>query len=185
VAGFNTVRRNNQIEALSDVADPSFSYASLYDTLTGRAARYRLELRNEWYLPLLLRSTFKLALRAGGVFSDKMIFNNENFRLGGNKLLRGFDEESLFMTRFVVATAEYRLLLGQNSFLSAFADYGYMENHTAQNRLYLRPLGIGAGLNFETKAGIFGISAAVGRRDTGQSPDLRATKFHLGYVSLF
>jgi hypothetical protein len=46
-------------------------------------------------------------------------------------------------------------------------------------------MGLGAGLNFETKAGIFGISAAVGRRDVGQSFDFRATKFHLGYVSLF
>jgi hypothetical protein len=46
-------------------------------------------------------------------------------------------------------------------------------------------LGAGAGLTFETKAGIFGISLAVGRRDVGQSMDLRATKFHLGYVSLF
>lgn len=185
VAGFNTVRRNAQIEALSDLSDPSFSFSSLYDSLAGRAARYRFELKNEWYLPVFLRSTVKLAVRAGGVFSNKTIFNNENFRLGGNKLLRGFDEESLFMTRFVVTTAEYRLLLGQNSFLSAFADYGYMENLSGQNRLYLRPLGIGTGLNVETKAGIFGISAAVGRRDAGQSPDLRATKFHLGYVSLF
>jgi hemolysin activation/secretion protein len=157
----------------------------LYDSITERAARYRLECRNEWYVPVLVRSTIKFSFRAGGIFSNKTIFNNENFRLGGNKLLRGFDEESLFMTRFVVTTAEYRLLLGQNSFLSAFADYGYMENISGQNRLYLRPLGMGAGLNFETKAGIFGISAAVGRRDVGQTLDIRATKFHLGYVSLF
>ncbi|MBL7807289.1 MAG: BamA/TamA family outer membrane protein, partial [Saprospiraceae bacterium] len=185
VAGFNTVRPNNQITSLVDPDDPGFSFAGLYDSLSRRAARYRLEWKNEWYVPVLVRSTIKIALRSGAVFSKNTIFNNENFRLGGNKLLRGFDEESLFMTRFVVATAEYRLLLGQNSFLSAFADYGYMENLSGQNKLYLRPLGLGAGLNFETKAGIFGISAAVGRRDAGQSPDLRAMKFHLGYVSLF
>jgi outer membrane protein assembly factor BamA len=185
VAGFNTVRQNNQIASLSDPDEPGFSFASLYDSITERAARYRLECRNEWYVPVLVRSTIKFSFRAGGIFSNKTIFNNENFRLGGNKLLRGFDEESLFMTRFVVTTAEYRLLLGQNSFLSAFADYGYMENISGQNRLYLRPLGMGAGLNFETKAGIFGISAAVGRRDVGQTLDIRATKFHLGYVSLF
>ncbi|MBN8679900.1 MAG: BamA/TamA family outer membrane protein [Chitinophagales bacterium] len=185
VAGFNTIRRNSQIENLRDLSDPAFSFGSLYDSLEGRAARYRLEWRSEWYVPVFQRSTIKLALRSGGLFSAKTIYNNENFRLGGNKLLRGFDEESLFMTRFVVATAEYRLLIGQNSFLSAFADYGYLENHSGQNRSYLRPLGIGAGLNVETRAGIFGISAAVGRRDSGQTPDLRATKFHLGYVSLF
>ena len=127
----------------------------------------------------------KIGLRGGGIFSEKPVFANENYRLGGNKLLRGFDEESLFATRFVVGTAEYRLLLGPNSFLSAFADWGYLENLATKNRIFQRPLGLGAGLNFETRAGIFGISAAVGRRDKGQAVDFRATKFHLGYVSLF
>ncbi len=185
VAGFNTVRRNSQIENLRDASDPNFSFSSLYDSLAGRAARYRAELRGEIYLPVFVRSTIKIGLRGGGIFSDKPVFANENYRLGGNKLLRGFDEESLFATRFVVGTMEWRLLLGPNSFLGAFADWGYLENLSAKNRIFLRPLGLGAGLNFETKAGIFGISAAVGRRDVGQSVDFRATKFHLGYVSLF
>gem|GEM_PF-284269 len=185
VAGFNNVRRNTQIQNLQDSADPNFSFSSLYDSIVGRAARYRAELRGEIFIPVFVRSTIKIGLRSGGIFSEKPVFANENYRLGGNKLLRGFDEESLFATRFVVGTAEWRLLLGPNSFLSAFTDWGYLENLTAQNRIFLRPLGLGAGLNFETRAGIFGISAAVGRRDVGQSVDFRATKFHLGYVSLF
>jgi hypothetical protein len=85
----------------------------------------------------------------------------------------------------VVGTAEWRLLIGQNSFLAAFADWGYLENITARTRVFLRPLGFGAGLNFETRAGIFGINMAVGRRDPGQAVNFRAAKFHLGYVSLF
>lgn len=185
VAGFNTLRRNTQIENLLDTADPEFSFSTLYDSLSGRTARYRAELRGEVFVPVFQRSTIKIGLRGGGIFSEKPVFANENYRLGGNKLLRGFDEESLFATRFLVGTAEWRLLIGPNSFLAAFADWGYLENLSRQTRLFLRPLGIGAGLNFETKAGIFGISAAVGRRDVGQIIELRATKFHLGYVSLF
>lgn len=185
VAGFQTVQRNNQIERLQDPSDPDFDFAALYDSLARRSARYRVEFRGEIFIPLFVRSTFRLGLRGGGLFSEKPVLVNEQYRLGGNKLLRGFDEESLFATRFVVGTAEWRLLLGQNSFLSAFADWGYLENLSRQNRLFLRPLGLGAGLNFETRAGIFGISAAVGRRDVGQAVDFRAAKFHLGYVSLF
>jgi len=185
VAGFNTLRRNSQIENLRDPADPEFSFSGLYDSLDSRTARYRAELRGEVYVPVFQRSTIKIGLRGGGIFSEKPVFANENYRLGGNKLLRGFDEESLFATRFLVGTAEWRLLIGPNSFLAAFADWGYLENLSRQTRLFLRPLGIGAGLNFETKAGIFGISAAVGRRDLGQIMEFRATKFHLGYVSLF
>lgn len=185
VAGFNTLRRNSQIENLRDATDPDFSFSSLYDSVAGRAARYRTELRGEVFVPVFQRSTIKIGFRGGGIFSEKPVFANENYRLGGNKLLRGFDEESLFATRFVVSTAEWRLLIGPNSYLAAFADWAYLENLSTHARVFLRPLGLGAGLNFETRAGIFGISAAVGRRDVGQSVDFRATKFHLGYVSLF
>ena len=185
VAGFNNVLRNNQIENLRLANDPSFNFAGLYDSIAGRATRFRAEIQAAVYLPFLVRSTLKIAVRGGGIFSDKPVFNNEQYRLGGNKLLRGFDEESLFATRFVVTTAELRLLLGLNSFMSAFTDYGYLENITNRSRVFLRPLGLGVGMNFETKAGIFGISIAVGRTDTGQNVDFRAAKFHLGYVSLF
>ena len=185
VAGFNTVQRNSQIEALRDPDKPDFRFASLYDTVAGRVARFRVEYRFEVFFPLFVRSTLKFGLRGGDIFAEKKVFANEQYRLGGTKLLRGFDEESLFATRFAVATAELRLLIGLNSYLAVFGDYGYLENITDRNRLFLRPLGLGTGLNFETKAGIFGISVAVGRRDVGQGVDLRATKFHLGYVSLF
>lgn len=185
VAGFTNVLRNNQIENLRLPNDSTFHFSALYDSISGRATRYRAEINGAVYIPFLTRSTFKIGLRGGGIFSEKPVFNNEQYRLGGNKLLRGFDEESLFATRFAVATAEIRLLIGQNSFLAAFTDYGYLENITDRTRVFLHPLGMGVGMNFETKAGIFGISIAVGRRDNGQPIDFRAAKFHIGYVSLF
>jgi outer membrane protein assembly factor BamA len=185
VAGFNKVQRNNQIESLQDPEDPNFQFSSLYDSITERSTRFRLEGQGAFYVPMFVRTTLKIGLRAGGIFSNKAIFANEQYRLGGNKLLRGFDEESLQATRFVVATAEYRLLIGQNAFLGVFTDWGYIENLTDRNRLFLRPFGIGAGLNFETRAGIFGINVAVGRNDPGQAVNFKAAKFHLGYVSLF
>lgn len=185
VAGFNTVLRNNQIETLRDPQDSLFRFSSLYDTVAGRATRYRIETAGELYLPLSLRSTLKLGARSSGIFSQKPVFANEQYRLGGNKLQRGFNEESLFATRYAVGTVEFRLLIGPNSFLSVFTDYGYIENRTDRNRLFQRPWGLGAGLNFETQAGIFGISLAAGRPDSGQAFDWRAPKFHLGYVSLF
>ncbi len=185
VAGFNSVLRNTAIEALRDPANPGFQFAGLYDAVAGRVARYRLEAQADYFIPVFVRSTLKLSMRSGGIFSEKPVYANEQYRLGGNKRLRGFDEESLFATRFAIATLEYRLLLSQNAFLSAFSDYGYLENRTDRNRFFLRPWGLGTGLNLETQAGIFGISLAVGRRDAGQAVDWRAPKFHLGYVNLF
>jgi len=185
VAGFNAILRNSAIEALRDPADPEFQFAGLYDGVAEQAARYRLEGRGEYFVPLFGRSTFLVRVRASGIFSEKPVYANEQYRLGGNKLLRGFDEESLFATRFAVATAEFRLLLSQNAYMAAFTDYGYLENITDRNRFFLRPWGLGAGLNIETQAGIFGISLAVGRRDAGDTVDWRSPKFHLGYVNLF
>lgn len=185
LAGFNTVKRNNQIENLRDPNDPEFDFATLYDTVTERATRYRLEGSTEVYFPFFQRTTLKIALRGGGIFSKKPVYNNEQYRLGGNKLLRGFNEESLFASRYVVSTAELRLLIGLNSYLAAFADYGYLENVTNAANVFLRPLGMGAGLTFETQAGIFGLSLAVGKRDRGEPVDFRALKFHIGFVSLF
>jgi hypothetical protein len=185
-AGFSRALPNALIENLRDPADTSFRFASLYDGLLERRARYQADTRAEVFVPMGLRATALLRLRAGGLFADgRPIFANEQYRLGGNKLLRGFDEETIFATRFAVATAEARLLTGQNAYWAAFADVGYVENITDRNRFFLRPWGIGAGLNVETQAGIFGISLAVGKRDTGQPFDWRAPKFHLGYVNLF
>ncbi len=184
-AGFSRLLPNAQIEALQDPADTAFRFAALYDGLLQRKARYQADARAEIFLPLALRTTVLLRLRAGALLADRPLFANEQYRLGGHKTLRGFDEESLFASRFAVATAELRLLTGQNAYWTAFADRGYLENLTDRNRFFLRPWGIGVGLNVETQAGIFGISLAVGKRDTAQPFDWRAPKFHLGYVNLF
>ncbi|MBU6340697.1 MAG: BamA/TamA family outer membrane protein [Bacteroidetes bacterium] len=185
VAAYNNVLRNTQIEEIRTGESPTFSYKSLYDSIAGKVRRYRAELQVEKYFPFARRATLKCSLRAGGLFSAKPVFSNEQYRLGGNKRLRGFNEESLFATRFALASAELRLLLGANAYLATFADYAYIENITRRTRAFSRPSGIGAGMNFETKAGIFGITLAVGQADTRQGFDFRAAKFHLGYVSLF
>jgi outer membrane protein assembly factor BamA len=185
VAARRVVQRSSQIEELRNPQFPEFEYRSLYDTVALTTNRFRTEGRAEVFVPIMKRSTILLRARGGGLFSESPIYQNEQYRLGGNRLLRGFDEESLFATRWAVATAELRLLLGPNSFMGVFTDYGYVENITDRTRVLLRPWGVGAGMNFEVAAGIFGISAAVGRRDVGTGFDTRGVKFHLGYVAVF
>ena len=189
VAGFNSVRRNSTIESLEDNADPDFNFSSLYDTVQLNNTRWRTEIEAQAFLPVFERSTIRFAVRSAGVFSERPVYNNEQYRLGGapDRMsgLRGFNEESLFATRFAVFIAEYRLLIGPNSHLAAFTDYGYLENITNRTRVFQRPWGFGAGIDFETRSGVFGIKLAVGRNDAGQAVDFRAAKFHLGYVNLF
>ncbi len=175
-AGNRTIERN---QAILNVAE------SFYDTLPERTFRFVLEAKAERYIPLLERSAIKLSARGGGIFSEAKIYQNEQFRIGGNRLLRGFDEESVFATMFAVFTLEYRLLIGQNSYFYGFGDYGYVEDkRIGQPSRYDNPLGFGGGLTFETSAGVFGISLAVGKQ-SGNPLDFRNPKVHFGYVSVF
>ncbi len=175
-AGTRRILINNRIEELG------FGY--LYDSLQTRSNQYRTYLRLERYFPLWRRSTLQLALTGFSLFSDAPVYRNEQHRLGGNRLLRGFDEEFFFATRYGVGTLEYRLLLDRNSYLYVFGDYGLIGDYTEAGRNDLQAYGFGAGLTFETRAGLFGISLAIGGQN-GTPPDFRAPKVHFGYLSLF
>jgi len=118
------------------------------------------------------------------ILSDEPIYLNEQHRIGGNSLLRGFDEEFIFATHYTIGTLEYRLLIGQNSYLYTFLDYARVEDVTVEKRDRFNPYGFGAGITFETRAGLFGVSLAYGTRQ-GEPVDFGAPKVHFGYVSLF
>ena len=111
---------------------------------------------------------------------------NEQYRIGGAKLLRGFDEQSVFARDYAVLTTEFRLLLGGNAFLYGFLDASRVNPRDKRNpdRSIDYPLGFGAGINIDTRAGVFGLSLALGKSN-GIPLELDAPKVHLGYVSVF
>lgn len=181
--GLRKLRRSEAIMKLKDPSDPAFSYGSLYDSLEANAYQFRLRMQGAHYFPVSRASTFKAGLQAGW-FQSPAIFRNELFQVGGYKLLRGFDEESIFASQFVVGTAEYRYLVDRNSFFFAFVDVGWVNNAQQSVRKKNTFIGSGLGLAFETKAGIFNISYAAGKRNDAKF-DLRQSKIHLGYVNYF
>ena len=177
-AGNKKIRKNNSI---AQIRDPNFNYNKLYDSINNNTYQLRIKLNAAQYFSLSKLSVIKTALQAGLVQSPT-IFRNEMFQIGGYKLLRGFDEESIFTNQYAVATIEYRYLLGINSFFSGFTDIGYTTNTiTAKNYSYV---GVGVGLAFETKQGIFNINYAAGKRND-LPLSLRQSKIHIGFVSLF
>lgn len=183
-AGIKVVERNSAILELRDPAEPEFDFASLYDSLPTRSFVLRASFRIERYWPVGRIGTVRTALRGGTVYSPAGIFRSESFRIGGNQILRGFDEESIFSSLFAVGTLEYRLIIGTNSNFFVFADYARVNDRLAGALRSDWPLGLGAGLNFETQAGIFGLSLAVGSQQ-GNPIEWRRPKVHLGYVSYF
>ncbi len=82
----------------------------------------------------------------------------------GNSFERGLNAESIFASTFSIVNVEYRYLLEENSFLFAFFNGAYYENKAVNRNIVDRPFGFGAGMSFETKAGIFSISYALGKQ---------------------
>lgn len=181
-AGTKKIRRNTLILELVDPNDPSFKFESLYDTIQRKAYQFRVVASGAHFLPLGGQSTLKMGV-SGGIYQSANYFRNELFQIGGFRLLRGFDEESQFVSRYAIGTLEYRLRVDVNSYFFAFGDGGWGKHllETHPDHFYL---GTGVGLSLETRAGVISMAWAVGKRDDTEL-NLRQSKFHLGLASYF
>ena len=182
-AGTKKIKKNNQILELKDPSDPSFDFNSLYDTVKLKSYQVRILTAAAKYFPVGRQGTFKTGISGGALFSDN-IFRNELFQVGGYKMLRGFDEESQYLSQYLVGTLEYRYLIDVNSFFYGFVDGGWGRNHSRLSKYTHTYIGTGLGLALETKTGIFNLAWAVGKRD--DTPfNLRQSKIHFGFVNYF
>ena len=181
--GTKSVKANPLIEQLKDPNDTTFNFASLYDTVRQHSYEFLVKVAAAHYFPIGHASTLKLGFN-GGVFSSPNTYRNELFMIGGYRLLRGFDEQSILASQYTVGTLEYRYLVGLNSYLFTFVDVGWAKNNVADYNLNNTYIGTGLGMAFETRAGIFNISYAIGRTNQ-TSFDFHDAKIHLGYVSFF
>lgn len=171
VIGNRTIKKNSAIKE------------SLYNNLTLKSTQYQLELDLSSYSKLGKKSCLKNAIQFGSIGGNK-IFKNELFRIGGNKSIRGFDEESIFCSTYVIYTLEYRFLFEENSNLFLFSDWAWYENTSGPKSINDWPKSFGTGINFETKSGILSLAYALGSQFNNRI-DLRTGKIHFGLVSLF
>lgn len=183
-AGMRKVSRNNDILQLKDPAEPAFDFASLYDTIKPKSYRMKVFGTAEHYFDLKKNSVVKLAANAGWLQSPQ-VFQNELFRIGGYKLLRGFDEESIYANDYGVLTAEYRYLTGINSFLFGFSDVGFTRYHSNGVSFSNSFVSVGLGLELETKFGLLNLSYAVGKRNDVKFDIRNSSKIHFGYINYF
>ena len=148
-----------------------------------RTLQYELSGNGALHLPLGGRSTLRFAGQ-GGWMVNELLFTNELYRIGGLKSMRGVDEASIFCSAYAIGTVEYRFLFEQNSNFLVFVDQGWWENAAEGGYVQDDPLGFGMGANFETKAGIFSLTYALGQQ-FANPVELRSGKVHFGFLSLF
>ena len=155
----------------------------LYTDIKLNSNLYNINFNGSVYLPIKKRSVLKLGTQNGLTYNDNL-FENELLRIGGLLSFRGFDEESIFASAYTIETIEYRFILEQNSYLYLFADGAYYESRKINSTISDTPFGFGAGMSFETKAGIFSISYALGQQFN--NPILfKNAKVHFGFVNYF
>jgi outer membrane protein assembly factor BamA len=181
VAGIKKIKRNNDILSIKD---PAFNYAALYDSLKEKTYQLRVKFYGAHYFPAGKQGTFKTSVNLG-ILNSPNIFRNELFQIGGYRLLRGFDEESIYATQYTVATVEYRYRLRLNSYLFGFTDGGWVKNKYQKVKLNNNFLSAGLGMVFETKFGLLNISYAMGKRNDVPFNLRSASKIHFGYVNYF
>lgn len=178
------LRENNAIQELIDPQDSVFNFASLYDTIVKSTFQYRFTLEHSHFFQLWKWSTVMAKISAGIVVSKDPIYENETFRIGGSRRLRGFDEESILSTWYNVLTLEWRFLFGQNSYAYLFGDFCYTQRNTIGSFSQDFPIGFGVGVALETKIGVFGLSYALGTQQ-GNPISFNNSKVHFGYVYSF
>lgn len=181
LVGLKRIRQNTDI---TNIKDPAFNYASLYDSVKAKSYQLRIKLSGAHYFPLSKAGTLKAGIQTG-YYTSPNIFRNELFQIGGYKLLRGFNEESIYATQYAVFTAEYRYLVGLNSYLFLFADIGLVKNQYQAVLSNNQFTGAGLGILFETKAGLLNVSYALGKRDDVKFNIREASKLHFGYINYF
>jgi outer membrane protein assembly factor BamA len=181
-AGVKRIRKNNTIASMFDeIAGKSFEY--LYDSIRTKSFQFKIALAFDKYWRLAPRHTIKTAID-GKYFYSPLVFENEMYRLGGVSSLRGFDDQSIFTPYYLMANLEYRFLLSKNSYFSAFFNSAMVKNNAANQKQFDFPYGFGAGAAIETKAGIFGITYAMGTQQNNKI-SFRSAKIHFGYVNYF
>lgn len=173
---------NNAIEKIYDIHGENYGY--LYDSLLTAQLQTKIRTSISGFIPLYRMFTLRLGYENGYIHSKDM-FRNELFQIGGFKLLRGFNEESIFSHHFHIGTIEPRILLGPVSHLYAFSDFGYVATLNLENRpTSFNVLSFGIGGTLSTESGIFNLAFALGKQGNEQLR-IRNTTVHFGYAVYF
>jgi outer membrane translocation and assembly module TamA len=135
------------------------------------------------FIPAGRFMVLKIRSNTSSLYSAELS-ENETDMIGGLNSIRGFDELSLPATSYSVLNLELRYRFEERSALFAFYDAAYFEKRNTLSEYYNFAMGVGAGLDLNTAAGIFSLVFAAGKQndDTFLFNNI---KIHFGYRNVF
>jgi hypothetical protein len=107
-------------------------------------------------------------------------FDNELFRIGGNKSIRGFNEQSIFVKNYLLQNIEFRYQSSKSSYLYTITDLALITTTNSKEKLY----SFGLGYLFNSNSSQINISTAIGT-NTKNPLDFKNTQFFVNWVNFF
>lgn len=154
-----------------------------YDDIKKNETQLKTTLNIESYYPIFQKIIFSASNKTYYISGNNR-YENELFRFGGLTTLRGFNEESLMASFVSIINTEIRWLMDRKTYLFIFWNGAYYEKRTIAKFVHDTPYGTGVGLSFDTPAGIFNITYALGK-EFNNPIQLKYGKVHFGIVARF
>lgn len=151
------------------------------NTLDTKTKQSGIELKALQLFELNTRNKILTKIESSKLFSRNYLIN-ELYRFGGNKSIRGFNENSLEADFYNIIGIEYHYLLSPALSINSITDLGYLENTLldAKTQIY----GFGFGLSAITKAGVLKMNFANGK-SKNEEFKFSNTKVHLSLTAFF
>ena len=151
------------------------------DSLTLNEGIKKINGQLSFFQNLWQNQVFALNFKGAHIEGDEdQLQLSDHFWFGGFGSLRGYRENQFHGTTISWVNLEYRFLIGRNSRVFLFNDWGFYQFEDARGIQNDILGGYGVGIRFDTPLGIMGVDFGLGRGDT-----FSTGKIHFGIINSF
>jgi hemolysin activation/secretion protein len=142
----------------------------------------------KWQYPISFNSqrfAIQTTTNISGIAS-KEITLQEQLRSGGNKSIRGFNENIFFLSQFAAFSIQPQYLIDRSLMIGLFGDF-LVFNSKLNNKFFVKPSrALGFGVSIELDFGSNSVQLSIANGIVSGIPlDLQTTKIHFGYIARF
>ena len=144
---------------------------------------------NQWKLAFAAETNITISSRSylntrnsTGVLESDNFLTNELFRIGGANSIRGFNEQSIFTSRYSYVNVEYRYVTSLRSYLHTITDFGVYRNVARNREETLLGLGLGYLFNIDNNQVNLGYALGITQ---DSNLDLNNSKLIIRWISTF
>ena len=154
-----------------------------YEKIQLSTPQYKADFYFDKFLKLAPNTTLQFKTFASKIF-NKQLFQNDLYRLGCLKTMRGFNENFFYASEFLISGVELRQYFDNSSYVLLFFEQSALGYKLVDKSFSDKPSGLGAGLSFETGPGVFTFIYSLGNSSV-QKMNFNQSRIHFGLISRF